>query len=170
MPPIRTSKDQDRIWKAVQDGNIDSIGTDHVANRLYLKLGGSTVWDALAGFPGMGTMLPILLSEGVNKGKITLQQLANLTSTNTAKIFEMYPKKGITQQGSDADIVLVDMKQEKKVSSELFDGYSDYTVYEGLTLRGWPVKTLVRGSIVSEDFKIVQKPGYGKFVSRPVSS
>ncbi|MGI0072408.1 MAG: dihydroorotase [Nitrosotalea sp.] len=170
MPPIRSSKDTEKIWREVQTGNIDSIGTDHVANRLNLKLAGSTVWDALAGFPGIGTMMPILLSEGVNKGRITLQQLANLTSLNTAKIFGMYPKKGIIQKGSDADIVLADMKQEKKVSTEFLDGFSDYSVYEGWTLRGWPVKTLVRGSIVSEDFKIIQKPGYGKFISRPASS
>jgi dihydropyrimidinase len=170
MPPIRSSKDTARIWKEVQNGNIDSIGTDHVANRINLKLTGSTVWDALAGFPGIGTMLPILLSEGVNKGKITLQQLANLTSMNTAKIFGIYPKKGIIQKGSDADIVLVDMKKEKKVNSELLEGFSDYSVYEGWILRGWPVKTLVRGSIVSEDFKVIQKPGYGKFIPRIASS
>jgi dihydropyrimidinase len=170
MPPIRSSKDTERIWNDVQDGNIDCIGTDHVANRLRLKLGGSTVWDALSGFPGMGTMLPILLSEGVNKGRITLQQLANLTSLNTARIFGMYPKKGIIQKGSDADIVLIDVKQERKVSTELLDGFSDYSVYEGWTLKGWPVKTFVRGSIVSEDFKAVQKPGYGKFISRTTSS
>jgi dihydropyrimidinase len=170
MPPIRSSNNTEKIWSEVQTGKIDSIGTDHVANRLNLKLTGSTVWDALAGFPGIGTMMPILLSEGVNKGRITLQQLANLTSTNTAKIFGMYPKKGIIQKGSDADIVLADLKQEKKVSTELLDGFSDYSVYEGWTLRGWPVKTLVRGSIVSEDYKIIQKPGYGKFVSRQASS
>ena len=170
MPPIRSSKDTARIWNEVQNGNVDSIGTDHVANRIDLKLAGSTVWDALAGFPGMGTMLPILLSEGVNKGKITLQQLANLTSMNTAKIFGMYPKKGIIQKGSDADIVLVDMKKEKKVTSELLEGFSDYSVYEGWTLRGWPVKTLVRGSIVSENFKVIQKPGYGKFIPRLASA
>ncbi len=170
MPPIRSSKDRERIWSELQSGNIDCIGTDHVANRLELKLAGSTVWDALAGFPGMGTMLPILLSEGVNKGRINLQQLANLTSLNTAKIFGMYPKKGIIQKGSDADIVLVDIKQERKVSTDFLDGFSDYTVYEGWTLRGWPVKTLVRGSVVSEDLRVVQKPGYGKFVSRPISS
>lgn len=170
MPPIRSSKDTEKIWRELQDGNIDSIGTDHVANRLSLKLAGNTVWDALAGFPGIGTMMPILLSEGVNKDRITLPQLANLTSLNTAKIFGMYPKKGIIQKGSDADIVLADMKHEKKVSTELLDGFSDYSVYEGWALKGWPVKTLVRGSIVSEDFKVIQKPGYGKFVSRPASS
>ncbi|MDH2907413.1 MAG: amidohydrolase family protein, partial [Candidatus Nitrosotalea sp.] len=147
---------------------IDTIGTDHVANRLNLKLGGENVWSALAGFPGMGTMLPILLSEGVNKGKINLQQLSNMTSLNTAKIFGMYPKKGTIQKGSDGDIVLVDLKKEGKVSAEIIDGFSDYTVYEGWSLKGWPVKTIVRGNIIAEDSKIVAKPGYGKFVSRQV--
>jgi dihydropyrimidinase len=166
MPPIRSSKDVESVWQEIQGGMMDTIGTDHVANRLKLKLGGETVWNALAGFPGMGTMLPILLSEGVNKGRINLQQLSNMTSLNTARIFGMYPKKGIIQKGSDADIVLVDLKKEGKVSAQTIDGFSDYNVYEGWKLKGWPVKTIVRGSIVAEDFKIIAKPGYGKFVSR----
>ncbi|MDE1763436.1 MAG: amidohydrolase family protein [Thaumarchaeota archaeon] len=169
MPPIRSSKDTERIWNEVQKSTIDTIGTDHVANQLKLKVGGSTVWDALAGFPGMGTMLPILLSEGVNKGKITLPQLSSLTSLNAAKIFGMYPKKGIIQKDSDADLVLADLKAEKKASAELLDGFSDYTVYEGWTLKGWPVKTLVRGTVIAEDFKVVGKPGFGKFVQRQAS-
>jgi dihydropyrimidinase len=170
MPPIRTSQDLDAIWQEIQSGRIDTVGTDHVANRLKLKLAGETVWSALAGFPGMGTMLPILLSEGVNKGRINLQQLTNITSQNTARIFGMYPKKGTIQKGSDADIVLVDLKKEGKVSAEALDGFSDYNVFEGWNLKGWPVKTMVRGNIVAEDFKIIGKPGFGKFVSRPVSS
>lgn len=167
MPPIRTPKDIDAIWKEIQSNTIDSIGTDHVANQLKLKLGGNDIWDALAGFPGMGTMLAILISEGVNKGRITLQQLTELTSTKASKIFGMFPKKGILQKGSDADIVMIDMKKENKVSSQLFDGFSDYSVYEGWNLKGWPVKTLVRGEIIAEDFKIIGKQGYGKFVQRP---
>jgi len=170
MPPIRSLKDIEVIWKEIQSGNVDSIGTDHVANSLELKLGGETVWDALAGFPGMSTMLPILLSEGVNRGRMDLQQLSNLTSLNAARIFGMYPKKGMIQKGADADVVLVDMKREKKVSAELFDGFSDYNIYEGWTLKGWPVKTIVRGSLVAEDFKVIAKPGYGKYISRAASS
>ena len=169
MPPIRSSKDTERIWKELQGGTIDTIGTDHVANQLNLKIGGDTVWDALAGFPGMGTVLPILLSEGVNKGRMTLSQLSSLTSLNAAKIFGLYPKKGVIQKDSDADIVLVDMKAEKKVSTELLDGFSDYTVYEGWKLKGWPVKTLVRGTVVAEDSKVIEKPGYGKFIARQMS-
>ncbi len=170
MPPIRTLKDVDTIWKEIQAGTIDTIGTDHVANQLKLKLAGNDVWDALAGFPGIGTMLPLLISEGVNKNKMTLQQLVQLTSLNAAKIFGMFPKKGILQKDSDADIVIIDMKKENKVSSQLLDGFSDYTVYEGWNLKGWPVKTLVRGEIVAEDFKIVGKQGFGKFVARPLTT
>ena len=170
MPPIRSSQDVEYVWKEIQRNRIDSIGTDHVANRLKLKVDGETIWDALAGFPGIGTMMPILLSEGVNKGKINLQQLSHMTSLNTAQIFGMYPKKGIIQKGSDADIVLVDLKKEAKVSAQTLDGFSDYSVYEGWNLKGWPVKTMVRGKLVAEDFKMIEKPGYGKFVSRPVLS
>lgn len=168
MPPIRSSKDVDAIWNEVKSGAVDSIGTDHVANQLKLKLGGNDVWGALAGFPGIGTMLPILLSEGVNKGRITLQELVELTSLNTSKIFQMFPKKGIIQKGSDADITIIELKKENKVSHGLFDGFSDYSVYEGWNLKGWPVKTLVRGEVVAEDFKIIGKQGYGKFIARPL--
>ena len=168
MPPIRSSKDVDAIWNEVKSGAVDSIGTDHVANQLKLKLGGNDVWGALAGFPGIGTMLPILLSEGVNKGRITLPQLVELTSLNASKIFRMFPKKGIIQKDSDADIVVLDLKKENKVSRHLLDGFSDYTVYDGWNLKGWPVKTLVRGEVVAEDFKVIGKQGYGKFIARPV--
>ena len=166
MPPIRTSKDVDAVWREIHSGMVDTIGTDHVANQLKLKLGGNDVWGALAGFPGIGTMLPILISEGVNKGRITLQQLMEFTSMNASKIFGMFPKKGILQKDSDADIVMIDMKKENKVSSQLLDGFSDYTVYDGWNLKGWPVKTIVRGEIVAEDFEIIGKQGHGKYVTR----
>jgi len=166
MPPIRTLTDISSVWQAVKANQVDTIGTDHVANQLGLKLGGDDVWSALAGFPGIGTILPILLSEGVNKDRITLDQLIRLTSMNAAKIFGMYPKKGTLEKGSDADITLIDLKKEKKVSSELFGGYSDYVVYDGWNLKGWPVKTIVRGELIAEDFQVLGKPNYGKLVER----
>jgi dihydropyrimidinase len=106
------------------------------------------------------------LSEGVNKNRITLEKLIQLTSTNAAKIFGMYPKKGSLEKGSDADITMIDLKKEMKVSSELFGGFSDYIVYDGWNLKGWPVKTLVRGELIAEDFQIVGKRGFGKMVVR----
>ena len=169
MPPIRTQRDNEVIWQALSKNIIDTIGTDHVANQLKLKLGGEDVWGALAGFPGIGTIIPILLSEGVNKGRISLEQFTRFTSQNAAQIFGMYPKKGTLDVNSDADITMIDLKKENKVTSELFGSFSDYIVYEGMKLKGWPVKTIVRGQLVSEDFEVVGKLGYGKLVERQVT-
>lgn len=165
MPPIRSSSDNEQIWHAISQKYIDTIGTDHVANRLKLKVG-EDVWSSLAGFPGIGTLLPILLSEGVNKNRINLGQLVELSSLNAAKIFGMYPQKGTIQKGSDADITLIDLKKEQKVSTGFFDAFSDYIVYEGWNLKGWPQTTMVRGKLVTENMQIVGKPGYGKLVKR----
>ena len=168
MPPIRTKQDNDAIWNALSNNRIDTVGTDHVANQLKLKVG-NDVWQSLAGFPGIGTVIPILLSEGINRDRISLQQLVKLTSQNPAKIFGMYPKKGTLEKGSDADVVLIDLKKEQKVSSDMFGGFSDYIVYEGRNLKGWPIKTIVRGQLVAEDFKVVGKIGHGKLITRPVN-
>ncbi len=166
MPPIRSTDDNKAIWDALSSNRIDTIGTDHVANQLKLKLGGENVWDALAGFPGIGTVLPLLLDYGVGQNKITLEQFVKFTSNNAARIFGMFPKKGTLEKSSDADITMIDLKKEKKVSSELFGGFSDYVVYEGRNLKGWPVKTLVRGQLVADNFQVVGKPGHGKLVER----
>lgn len=170
MPPIRTKNDNKAIWNALSSNQIDTIGTDHVANQLKLKLGGDDVWGALAGFPGIGTALPILLNDGVNQNKITLEQFVKFTSQNAAKIFGMYPRKGTLEKSSDADVTMIDLKKVKKVSSELFGGFSDYIVYEGQSLKGWPVKTLVRGELVAEDFEVIGRLGHGKLIERTVGS
>lgn len=169
MPPIRTESDNKAVWRALSENQIDTVGTDHVANQLKLKLGGDDVWGALAGFPGIGTILPILLNDGVNQNRITLEQFVKFTSQNAAQIFGMYPQKGTLEMNSDADITMIDLKKEKKVTSDLFGGFSDYVVYEGRNLKGWPVKTIVRGEIVAEDFEVIGKLGHGKLVERQIN-
>jgi len=170
MPPIRTENDQKAVWNALSSNQIDTIGTDHVANQIKLKLDGDDVWGALAGFPGIGTSLPLLLNYGVNQNRITIEQLVKFTSQNAARIFGMYPQKGTLAKNSDADVTMINLKKEKKVTSELFGGFSDYIVYEGQNLKGWPVKTMVRGELVAENFEVVGKLGHGKHVSRTVLS
>ncbi len=165
MPPIRTTQDNNQVWNAISQKNIDTIGTDHVANRLKLKVG-QDVWSSLAGFPGIGTLLPIMLSEGVNKNRMTLDRLVEMTSLNAAKIFGMFPQKGAINKGSDADITLVDLKKEQKVRAELFGSFSDYVVYEDWRLKGWPQTTLVRGQIIAQDMQVLGKPGWGRLVKR----
>ena len=169
MPPIRTRRDVEAVWDSMAAGHINTIGTDHVANRLGQKVG-SDVWDSLAGFPSIGVAVPLLLSEGVNRGRITLERFAALASTNTARIFSMYPKKGSLNIGSDADIAMLDLRHTQKVTADIFGGFSDYSVYEGMKLRGWPVRTMVRGRVIAEDMEVITRPGYGRFVRQsPIS-
>ena len=165
MPPIRTQNDISSVWEAISKNQINTIGTDHVANQLKLKTDGDSVWDALAGFPGVGTLLPILLSEGVNKNKISLNQLVELTSYNASKIFGM-KSKGSIEIGYDADITIIDLKKEQKASSFLFGGFSDYLVYDGWMLKGWPVRTMVRGETIAQDFEVIGRRGFGELVPR----
>jgi dihydropyrimidinase len=168
-PPIRSKSDLQSMWSALRNGIVDTIGTDHVANRLEMKMGKGDIWSALSGFPGIATMLPVLLSEGVNEHRIGIERVAEVTSYNTAKIFGIYPKKGTIQPGSDADLTIVDLDLEKTVRPEMLQSYSDYTIYDGWKLRGWPVMTIVRGKIIMEDGQIDdQAHEHGEFIPRPV--
>jgi len=170
VPPIRSKSDLQGIWSALRNGVIDTIGTDHVANRLNMKMGQGDIWSALAGFPGIATMLPVLLSQGVNQDRISIERVAEVTSYNTARIFGMYPKKGTIQQGSDADLTIVDLEIEKTVTPELLQSYSDYTIYDGWKMAGWPVTTIVRGKIVMENGQVDGSAlGHGEFVPRPAT-
>ena len=167
VPPIRSKSDVQSMWSALRNGIVDTIGTDHVANRLEMKLGNGDLWTALAGFPGMATMLPVLLDNGVNQDRINIERVAEVTSYNTARIFGMYPRKGTIQVGSDADLVMVDLEQQKTVTPELLQSYSDYTIYDGWKLTGWPVMTIVRGRVVMEDGIVDETArGHGQFVPR----
>jgi len=109
------------------------------------------------------------LSHGVNEDRISINKVAEVTSYNAARIFRMYPKKGTIQPGSDADLTIVDLDLEKTVTPELLQSYSDYTIYDGWKLRGWPVMTIVRGSIIMEDGQVANEAlGHGEFIARPV--
>ncbi len=168
VPPIRSKSDVQSMWSALRNGIVDTVGTDHVANKLEMKMGEGDIWTALAGFPGMATMLPVLLDHGVNQERISIERVAEVTSYNTARIFGMYPRKGTIQPGSDADLTIVDMDIEKKVTPELLQSYSDYTIYDGLKMKGWPVMTIVRGRVIMEDGQVDRGAlGHGEFIRRP---
>jgi dihydropyrimidinase len=168
VPPLRSKHDLQSLWYALRNGIIDTVGTDHVANRLSLKLDrNGDLLETLSGFPGIATMLPVLLSEGVNKGRINLQRITEVTSYNTSRIFGLYPQKGSIQKGSDADLVIVDLDLKKRVTPDLLQSYSDYTIYDGWELCGWPIVTISRGKIVMENYIVDETSyGYGKFIQR----
>jgi dihydropyrimidinase len=165
IPPIRQAADRDALWAALAAGGIDAIGSDHVSARRERKQG--SVWDAQLGFPGIATILPVLLSEGVNGGRIPLSHVVSVTSANPARIFGL-PRKGALLPGHDADFVVVDLELERTVDAELLGSCSDFSIYEGRRLRGWPVLTVCRGAVVVRDGEVVGPEGHGRFIRRGV--
>jgi dihydropyrimidinase len=165
-PPVRTEADVEALWDAVKDGTVDTVGNDHSA-RFRSEKGGD-VWCAGAAFPGVGTMLSILLHEGYHRRGVPLQRIAEISSYNTARIFNLSPRKGTIAVGSDADLALVDLDAERVVDAAYLQSRADFSPWEGLTLKGWAVRTLVRGRTVMLDGEIVGEEGYGTYLERPV--
>jgi dihydropyrimidinase len=165
VPPLRPKDNIGKLWDALNRGFIDTIGTDHVANDFKLKNADGNFWNAPSGFSGLATMLPAMLSEGVNKKRIDLLKLSEVCSANTSRIFGLFPKKGTIMEGSDADLTIIDLAKEQTVTPDILNSHSDYTIYDGWRLKGWPIMTIVRGKIVMENGKVDQANiGHGNFV------
>ena len=118
------------------------------------------------GMPGIETRLPLLFSEGVQKGRIDLPRFVALSATNAAKIYGLYPRKGTLAIGADADIAIWDAGREVTITKSILHDRMDYTPYEGMTVTGWPVMTLSRGEVVWDDGKVLGRPGRGQFLPR----
>jgi dihydropyrimidinase len=165
-PPIRHKEDNEALWKAVEGGIIDLVGTDHAPVTKAEK--GTDFWRATVGMAGVETWLPIMLSEGVNKGRITLERLVEVCCYNPAKKYGLVPKKGMIAVGSDADLVIIDLNKKAKVKAKNLYTRADYSNYEGWEFEGWPTLTLVRGKVVMKDGKIEGDAGFGRFVPAKV--
>ena len=118
------------------------------------------------GVPGLATRLPILFSEGVGKGRISLEHFVRLTSSNPARLFGLYPRKGAIMPGADADLVLWDPSRQVTITNALLQQAIDYTPYEGMAVTGWPVMTLRRGEVVMRDGLVQAEPGSGQYLPR----
>lgn len=164
-PPIRSIEDQEALWGALADGSMDCLGSDHAAGFLNEKTGDGDIWSAYPGMPGIELMLPVLLSEGVLKGRITLPRLAELCATNPARAFGLFPAKGAIQVGADADLVIVDLAKKQRVRLEALHQASDFSPYEGMELQGWPVLTMLRGQVILKEGMVI-RAGLGDYLSR----
>lgn len=164
-PSYKSKADLERLWEGIQNNELDTIGTDSACNTLEQKSRNNNIFSMLPSWQEMPTSLPILLSEGVNKNRITLNQVVKLQCYQPARMFGIYPQKGILQPGSDADLVIVDLNKEQKISHDLFPSACDYTPYEDWNLKGWPVLTMVRGKVVMENGKVSEAAGWGKAVN-----
>lgn len=166
-PPLRKKEDSEELWRGLADGTIATIGTDHSGWQLSDKKMGKESFDkAMPGLPGIETSLPILYSEGVSKGRITVSRLVETMSTNPARIFGLYPRKGGLLPGSDADIVLLDPRLQKRISIEDLHSSVDYTPYEGFEVKGAPIMTISKGKVVVEDGQFCGNAGDGEFIKR----
>ena len=159
-PPPRDQASQVACWEGLQQGVFSLFSSDHCPFR-YDEQGklapkGRTRFRWVPnGIPGVETRLPILFSEGVGKGRITLNEFVALTATNHAKTYGLYPKKGTIAVGCDADIAIWDPKRTVTITQGSMHGGCDYTPYEGLEVTGWPVSTMLRGKFVVRDGKLV---------------
>jgi dihydropyrimidinase len=165
-PPLRKAADQAALWAALADGSVSTVASDHCPFTMEQKRLGLGDFSKIPnGAPGTETILPILYSEGVLKGRITLERMAALTSANPARIFGL-SAKGSLEPGKDADIVIFDPKREWALDERELHTKAGYSPFEGLKVRGKVESSLVRGAFVVKEGKLAGKAGYGEFLVR----
>ena len=181
-PPLRGEDDNMALWRGIADGSIQTFGTDHCpfyfdgttpieyeGSQIAIpgkELGADDFTKIPNGLPGVGDRMPVLWTMGVGEGRITMNQFVELTSTNPAKIFGLYPKKGALLPGSDADIVIWDPSLKIKYGVAVAQHRTDYNLFEGWELMGFPEKVFLRGELIVDGGQWMGKRGQGKFIMR----
>ena len=165
-PPLRDKASNNRLWEGIAEGIIKCVGSDLAPTTLEMK--GEDIWNAPMGLGNTSELLlPIMLSEGVNKGRISLEQVAEVCALNPAGVFGISPRKGRLAVGADADIVIVDLDKEVTVKTENLRSMCDWSIYDGWTLKGWPTHTILRGHVIVEDGEPnALQPEQGIYISR----
>lgn len=167
-PPLRRDREHcEKLWEGLNNGSMDTIGSDHAPCAKKHK---KNFWTATVGMPGIQTLLPVLLSEGVNKNRISINKVAEICSFNVANIFGLLPRKGNIEVGADADLVILDLEKKFIVHADELYHISDFSPFEGKELTGCPVLTIIRGNVVVENNEIVTEPGRSTFIPRYAGS
>jgi allantoinase len=166
-PPIRSRQTVEEMWELVLDGKVDTIASDHSPCLWSDKeVGLHNIWKAWGGISGVQSMLPAILTEGVHKRQMPLQDITRMMAANPARIFGLYPQKGTLKPGSDADMTVVDLESEWTLTSDDLFYKNKHSAYIGRSFKGRVIQTFVRGRPVYQDGKILVKPGYGKALKR----
>jgi len=166
-PPFRNRKHQDSLWAGLQSGSLSCVATDHCAFTTEQKRTGIGDFTKIPnGTGGLEDRMPMLWTHGVNTGRLTPNEFVAVTSTNSARILNCYPRKGAILVGADADIVVWDPKKSKVISAGTQQSVIDYNVFEGKEVTGLPRCTLSRGRVVFEDGRVTGSEGHGEFVAR----
>jgi dihydropyrimidinase len=166
-PPLRQKKDQESLWGGINQGSVQVVATDHCPFKWEQKLMGKDDFSKIPnGHPAIEHRMELLFSEGVNKNRISLNKFVEVSSTNAAKIFGMFPKKGTIAPGSDADIIILDPHEEHTLSVKTHHMNVDYSSYEGMKLKGKIKSVLLRGKVVVDNGKENVNKGFGQFIRR----
>jgi dihydropyrimidinase len=165
-PPLRDSESQEALWRGLREGTVTCVGSDHSTVLPKPDKVKDSIWNAVPGFPGMGMLLPVMLSEGYHKGRLELEDVSRILCLQNAQVWGLYPQKGILQIGSDADFAIVDLDLERVVTPEYMQSAADWGLYDGWTLKGWPTMTIVRGEVVMDGGAIVGNPSHGRYIPR----
>jgi dihydropyrimidinase len=166
-PPLRQKKDQETLWAGINQGTVQVVATDHCPFKWEQKKMGEKDFSKIPnGHPAIENRMELLFSEGVQKEKISLNKFVEVTSTNAAKIFGMFPRKGCIAVGSDADLLLFDPNEQHTLSAETHHMNVDYSAYEGWKLTGKCKTTILRGQVAVDNGKVRINKGYGQFIKR----
>ena len=167
QPPLRAQSDVQAMWRGLADGRITFLATDHAPHTRARKMDPAlNVGRVRPGVSDLRFMLPVLYSEGVRNGRLSPERFVEIVSTGAARTFGLYPERGVVREGSLADLVVFDPGLERTVSADDDPSNSDYTLFEGWTVTGWPVTTIRRGEVVYEDGRVTGQPGTGRPVDR----
>jgi len=169
-PPVRTKRDNAILWESLRTGVINFVASDHAACDFKNEKVGKGVWEAYSGIAGVETLVPLIVSEGVNKGRLTLERLVDVLSRGAAKRFGLHPKKGSLSVGSDADVTIVDLDREWIFNASNLKSKCKASPFDGMELKGKVVTTIVRGKVVYDEGKLMCREGWGKFVEPPVKN
>jgi dihydropyrimidinase len=166
-PPLRTARDQAALWEGLRSGDIQAIGSDNTSWTVEQKAAGARDFTQVPyGVPGLETEMPVIYSEGVSRGRIPLQTFVAAFSTNPARIFGLYPRKGTIAVGGDADMVFFDPVSVGVVDERRLHSRAGYDPFNGFELRGRPVLTLSRGEVIARDGQLVSQAGRGRHLLR----
>jgi dihydroorotase len=161
VPPLRRPSDVAYLWRNLQKGSVDTIASDHAPHSLNEK-NAESIWNVKPGIAGLETMLPLLLTQ-VNKGRLTMKQLVQLTCENPARIYRI-KDRGSLKKGLVADITVIDLRKEARIDASNFHSKAKFSPFNGWKTKGMPVSTFVNGQLVMDDGAIVSKPGAGRII------
>jgi dihydropyrimidinase len=165
FPPLGEQADVDAIWDGLRAGDVDTVCSDHAPWTLAQKLDPTLrIGSFRAGVANLETLRPLLYSEGVRTGRLSLSRWVDLTATNAAKLFGIYPQKGTIGVGADADLVVWDPEKVRTIRDEETRSVADYDVFAGFEVQGWPAYTLARGEIIFADGEVTGARGRGRRV------